>query len=113
MRLRGQQPGLLACGRMRPHAPPAMRPHAPPCICLRPHAAQPALSKPPCACRPQVLEPSAAAAFRDVTLAAYLETNGYSDAFRRHYLLPMCAAVWSVPNAQVLEFPVQMLVRFW
>lgn len=25
----------------------------------------------------------------------------------------MCAAVWSVPAAQVLEFPVQMLVRFW
>lgn len=65
----------------------------------------PALSK--------VLEPPAAAAHRDVTLAQYLERNGYSAAFRRHYLLPMCAAVWSVPNEQVLAFPVQMLVRFW
>ena len=61
----------------------------------------------------QVLEPAQAAAYRDVTLAQYLERNRYSDAFSRHYLLPMCAAVWSVPNAQVLEFPVQMLVRFW
>lgn len=38
---------------------------------------------------------------REVTLAQYLERNGYSEAFRKHYLLPMCAAVWSVPNSQV------------
>ena len=25
----------------------------------------------------------------------------------------MCAAVWSVQGAQVMDFPVQMLVRFW
>jgi cyclopropane-fatty-acyl-phospholipid synthase len=25
----------------------------------------------------------------------------------------MSAAVWSVPNAHVLDFPIQMLVRFW
>ncbi|GBF87498.1 cyclopropane fatty acid synthase [Raphidocelis subcapitata] len=62
---------------------------------------------------PKVLEPSSAASYRDVALGAYLDSNGYSQAFRRHYLLPMCAAVWSVPNAQVLEFPIQMLVRFW
>ena len=61
----------------------------------------------------KVLEPSAAARWRDVTLGAYLESKGYGEAFRRHYLLPMCAAVWSVPSAQVLEFPVTMLVRFW
>jgi predicted NAD/FAD-binding protein len=60
-----------------------------------------------------VLEPSNAAAYRGKTLAAYLAENRYSEAFRRHYLLPMCAAVWSVPNQQVLEFPIQMLVRFW
>lgn len=63
---------------------------------------------------PEVLPPAASAArWRGATLAQYLEARGYGDAFRRHYLLPMCAAVWSVPNAQVLEFPVQMLVRFW
>jgi predicted NAD/FAD-binding protein len=108
---------------------------------------------------PKVLEPSAAASDRDMTLSAYLDKHRYGDAFRRHYLLPMCAAVWSVPNQQVrsaaasgggrcagpgaasharagqpqvslpwllrahstgrrrrpqvLEFPVQMLVRFW
>jgi hypothetical protein len=57
--------------------------------------------RPPAKPFPQVLEPSAAAATRDMTLATYLDKHGYSDAFRRHYLLPMCAAVWSVPNQQV------------
>jgi hypothetical protein len=47
------------------------------------------------------LEPGHSAAARDQTLASYLQQHGYSDAFRRHYLLPMCAAVWSVPNSQV------------
>ncbi|KAI8475498.1 MAG: cyclopropane fatty acid synthase [Monoraphidium minutum] len=62
---------------------------------------------------PKVLEPPLLASTRDQTLASYLQQHGYSDAFRRNYLLPMCAAVWSVPNQQVLEFPIQMLVRFW
>jgi hypothetical protein len=37
----------------------------------------------------------------------------YSEGFKAHYVLPMCAAVWSVPAAQSLAFPVVMLVRFW
>jgi predicted NAD/FAD-binding protein len=37
----------------------------------------------------------------------------YGRAFRDNYLVPMSAAVWSVPAVKVLEFPVQMLVRFW
>ena len=75
-----------------------------------------------------------------MTLAQYLVTHKYSRTFRDNYVVPMCAAVWSVPNAnvsvaagcndalpkcnlidclplplalQVLEFPVQMLIRFW
>lgn len=51
--------------------------------------------------RTQVLRPDAAAAYGAMSLGTYLERHGYSEAFKRNYLLPMCAAVWSVPNAQV------------
>ena len=54
-----------------------------------------------CSVMPQVLLPEAAAAYGRMSLGAYLARHGYSEAFRRNYLLPMCAAVWSVPNAQV------------
>ena len=49
----------------------------------------------------QVLLPEAAATYGRMSLGAYLARRGYSEAFKRSYLLPMCAAVWSVPNAQV------------
>ncbi|PNH10244.1 Cyclopropane-fatty-acyl-phospholipid synthase [Tetrabaena socialis] len=62
---------------------------------------------------PKVLEASAAHIYGDMTLGAYLAKHGYSTAFTNNYVVPMCAAVWSVPGAQVLVFPVQMLVRFW
>jgi predicted NAD/FAD-binding protein len=54
--------------------------------------------------RCQVLEPGSHHVYRDMTLGQYLRAEGYSDAFRAHYVLPMCAAVWSVPNAQVCWF---------
>ncbi|GFR51020.1 hypothetical protein Agub_g13347 [Astrephomene gubernaculifera] len=62
---------------------------------------------------PKVLEPAVSHIYSDMTLAEYLAKHGYSAAFTDNYVVPMCAAVWSVPTAQVLEFPVRMLVRFW
>jgi len=44
---------------------------------------------------------SQAALYEGMSMGEYLVKNGYSQAFQRHYLLPMCAAVWSVPNAKV------------
>ena len=49
--------------------------------------------------------------YADMSLGQYLESKRYSAAFIYNYVLPMCACVWSVPNAQVLAFPVQMLIR--
>ena len=47
------------------------------------------------------------------TLGQYLEREGYSDAFRDDYLIPMTAAVWSTsPDKCSLEFPAVTLVRF-
>lgn len=47
------------------------------------------------------------------TVGQYLDREGYSDAFRDDYLIPMTAAVWSTsPDKCSLEFPVLTLVRF-
>jgi predicted NAD/FAD-binding protein len=52
----------------------------------------------------QVLDPELTHVYRDMTLGHYLDTKGYSEAFKYNYVLPMCAAVWSVPNATVRCF---------
>lgn len=50
---------------------------------------------------------------RAETIGEYLEREGYSDAFRDDYLIPMTAAVWSTsPDKCSLEFPAVTLVRF-
>ncbi|CCU77191.1 putative FAD dependent oxidoreductase [Blumeria hordei DH14] len=48
-----------------------------------------------------------------MTIGEYLKREGYSDAFRDDYLIPMTAAVWSTsPDKCTLEFPAVTLVRF-
>jgi predicted NAD/FAD-binding protein len=47
------------------------------------------------------------------SIGEYLEREGYSDAFRDDYLIPMTACVWSTgPDKCSLEFPAVTLVRF-
>ncbi|CAL3968479.1 unnamed protein product [Diplocarpon coronariae] len=47
------------------------------------------------------------------TIGQYLQREGYSDAFKDDYLIPMTAAVWSTsPDKCTLEFPAVTLVRF-
>lgn len=48
-----------------------------------------------------------------MTLGQYLKRGRYSQIFCAKYLLPMCAAIWSVSTASVLDFPVQKMVQFW
>ena len=60
---------------------------------------------------PEVLLPGSA--FGDGAFGDYLKAQKYSDFFVKNYVLPMCAAVWSVPQERVLSFPARMLVRFW
>ncbi|GAX82389.1 hypothetical protein CEUSTIGMA_g9817.t1 [Chlamydomonas eustigma] len=62
---------------------------------------------------PKVLEPTSQQQYKDMSLGDYLKEKKFSHSFIYNYVVPMCAAVWSVPNAQVLNFPVQMLIRFW
>lgn len=42
----------------------------------------------------------------------FLETHGFSAAFREGYLLPMVACIWSCPVQQMLRFPMATLIRF-
>lgn len=45
--------------------------------------------------------PDALLQFRDMGMGEYLKQQGYSQGFINNYVVPMCAAVWSVPKAQV------------
>ncbi len=47
-----------------------------------------------------------------LTLDGLIATLGLGDWFRRFYLLPMAAAIWSCPPAEMLRFPAQTLIRF-
>jgi predicted NAD/FAD-binding protein len=46
------------------------------------------------------------------TLGEYLQTNGYSDALRDWYLVPMAAAIWSCPTATMMGYPMATFARF-
>ena len=50
---------------------------------------------------------------RGLTLAEYVHERGYSEGFRGHYLVPMTAALWSTAPSLALEFPAEMLIRFF
>ncbi len=47
------------------------------------------------------------------SLGAYLEARGYSDAFMRHYIIPMGAAIWSASTDDVRGMPVRFFVQFF
>jgi len=49
----------------------------------------------------------------DTTLGSYLQARGYGKRFTDHYIVPMGAAIWSMPLEQMLEFPLAFFVRFF
>lgn len=49
----------------------------------------------------------------DLTLRTYVSEKGLGDEFLFHFLVPMSAAVWSMPPEKMLEFPAATLVRFF
>ena len=50
---------------------------------------------------------------RDITLGEYLKLNRYVGLFESHYLVPMCAAIWSASTDVVQQFPLLFFVRFF
>ena len=47
------------------------------------------------------------------TLNDYLTAGRYGERFILHYIVPMGAAIWSMPMADMLAFPLQLFVRFF
>jgi len=48
-----------------------------------------------------------------LTVGRYLDRELFGEEMRRHYLLPMAAAVWSSGTLGIEAFPASMLVRFF
>lgn len=49
---------------------------------------------------------------KNPTLLEYLQGNNYSDGFVSRHLIPMGAAIWSTPPAQMMDFPAKSFIRF-
>ncbi|MCW8107418.1 FAD-dependent oxidoreductase [Alteromonas ponticola] len=47
------------------------------------------------------------------TLASLIHELGLSPLFSTHYILPMCAAIWSSSLAQAENFPLQFFLQFF
>jgi predicted NAD/FAD-binding protein len=46
------------------------------------------------------------------TLARFVVAERYSERFAHHYLVPLCAAIWSTPPDSALDFPARYAVSF-
>jgi len=49
----------------------------------------------------------------DCSLGEFLDRHRYGLWFREGYLLPMAAAIWSCPVAQMAEYPARSLLQFY
>ncbi len=47
------------------------------------------------------------------SLGEYLDHRGYSERFRRHFFVPLTAALWSTAPGRALEFPAAAAIRFF
>lgn len=47
------------------------------------------------------------------TLGDLVERGGFGESFRRHYLVPMTAAIWSASERDALRLPAVFFVRFF
>jgi predicted NAD/FAD-binding protein len=57
---------------------------------------------------PSMSDPS----LSQTTLIEFLKLRRYGDVFRRHFIVPLLAAVWSTPPSMVDDFPAQYFLRF-
>lgn len=55
----------------------------------------------------------AAGRMAGLSLGDYLTRDRYSDSFMLDYLLPMGAAIWSAPLAEMMDFPAETFANFF
>lgn len=48
-----------------------------------------------------------------MSVGALIDALGLGEGFRRLYIRPFCGAIWSMPDAEVDDFPATLLVRFF
>ncbi|MDA0207319.1 MAG: FAD-dependent oxidoreductase [Acidobacteria bacterium] len=48
----------------------------------------------------------------DLSVADYLETNRYSEAFAEKYLIPLGSSLWSCPAGTFRNFPIRFVIEF-
>ncbi|MAK61906.1 MAG: NAD/FAD-binding protein [Ponticaulis sp.] len=49
----------------------------------------------------------------NISLGEYLDVIGMSDNFREQYILPMGAAIWSTPEADMQDYPAASFLQFF
>ena len=49
----------------------------------------------------------------DEKIADFFNRHHFSKSFKENYFLPMIGAIWSCSVEQMLEFPIQTMVRFY
>jgi predicted NAD/FAD-binding protein len=59
------------------------------------------------------LEDRAAGRLTAESIGAYLDRGNYSRRFREEYLIPMGAAIWSMPPASLIDFPADSFISFF
>lgn len=47
------------------------------------------------------------------SIGEYLHRRNFSSAFRDNYLIPMAAAIWSTPRAEMLDYPAASFITFF
>lgn len=47
------------------------------------------------------------------TLSEFIQSEGYSDAFERFYIIPMGAAIWSASTDVMMNFPLRFFLQFF
>lgn len=50
---------------------------------------------------------------KEETLSHYLQRNRYGEYFKRYYIIPMGAAIWSSSEEMMMDFPVYFFLRFF
>ena len=48
-----------------------------------------------------------------LTIGEFLDAKGYSSAFVNRHLMPMIAAIWSVPPRAAADFPLSTILKFF
>lgn len=49
----------------------------------------------------------------EISLGDYLKREGYSDFFKKYYILPMGSAIWSSNIKTMMEFPAKFFIKFF